>query len=108
MNHGTASAYRNGCRCEPCRDYNRATIKNWRRINGYRNDTRGLPGLPDDGIIDEIAVERLAAGTLTWDGATLSERREAARRMFAAGRGYEEVFQATHLRSQLMREVRAS
>jgi hypothetical protein len=104
MNHGTASAYRQGCRCDPCRDYNRATTRSWRDRN--RPPSTAGTCIPDDGIIDDIAIERLAAGTLDWTRATLTERRECARVMFARGYGYEQVFAATRLRSSMIREVR--
>lgn len=72
-NHGSTVAYRFGCRCSDCCEARRAYDRS-RRGRGTR------PGVPDDGIIDEIAVERLIAGTLEWTGATISEREEAARR----------------------------
>lgn len=63
--------------------------------------------LPDDGIVDEIAVERLANGTLSWRAATLTERYEAARFMFRRGSSWDAIAAATNLRSQTLRTCRA-
>ena len=105
---GTGGAYKNGCRCELCRAYNSTTAKEWRKRNGHTrrlDDPNRRRSVKDDGIVDEVVLDRLAAGTLAWTTATMPERRATAVTMFAAGRGYKDVYAATGLRSEVLTEL---
>lgn len=86
MNHGTYRAYRHaGCRCDPCRAAAAATRKAWTRSESA---PRKGHGVPDDGYVDPVAVERLLNGTLSWRGATITERCEAGRIALTREGGY--------------------
>lgn len=101
-----ATAYRNGCRCDRCRDayreYKRAYDIRSGRVRGA---APGRP-LPDDGYIDWVAVERLIDGTLDWTGATLGERKEAGRRVINREGGPVFCADVLHLRHDVIRELR--
>ena len=81
--HGTAATYKGGCRCEDCRAYNRESVRAWKLRTGYRGMTAPVP---DDGIIDEVVIERLRSDPSSWRAisATRGERIEAARILGAA------------------------
>ena len=117
MTHGTLYAYRqHGCRCDVCVATARARRKvqpsnqregrreRERRYKAKRRAERVLHDdptthrRPDDGIIDTVAADRLLDGTLSWWQATLPEAREAARRGFARGLGWDVIETVTRLR----------
>lgn len=70
LNHGT-TGYGHGCRCDTCVTERR----------NYRGSTHAAP-VRDDGIVDEVIVERLCQNPNAWrEGlrATPSEKRAAGR-----------------------------
>ncbi len=71
-----------------------------------RPATQRMPGLPDDGIIDPIAVERLLAETLHWLDATPSERLEAGRIAMRREGGYAFCESVLHLGPRAIRRLR--
>lgn len=121
--HGTYYRYaKMRCRCESCRAAaserrslwpSEAARKVSRRVNpghpGGRSqpgNTNAAQGRPDDGIIDEVVIERLMDGG-DWREATFPERKAAAAIMFARGWCWQDVETATNLRSQILSELKA-
>jgi hypothetical protein len=62
-------------------------------------------GIQDDGIIDEIAVERLLSGHLHWTGATLAEREEACRRICGEPGWSRVASDVLNLRSNTIKKI---
>lgn len=58
--HGELSCYHEGCRCEPCRDANKAHMKKWHRSRNAR--TRLLDAEP----IRQQLQDAINAGLTTW------------------------------------------
>lgn len=96
--HGTMRGYNHGCGCDDCRAL----------ASAARGRTpRTMPLLPvDDGIIDDVAVERLIDGSLPWDRATLPERIEAGRRVIGREGGAVYCADVLRLRHDVIRELR--
>ncbi len=63
-------------------------------------------GLPDDGIIDPVAVERLLNCTLEWRGATYPERLEAGRIAMTRDGGWAFCERHLRLRHDVIRSLR--
>jgi len=97
--HGTLRGYQHGCGCTDCRTAGS-------KARGFRT-TRATTAMPDDGIIDEIAVERLLDRTLPWDRATLPERLEAGRRIYHREGGPVFCADVLRLNNRQMRVIRA-
>ena len=77
VNHGTEYAYTKlKCRCLDCRAYKSA------KNRAYREAHPKTRRRADDGIVDEVVVERLIDGRMTWQEATMRERLTAARVTF--------------------------
>lgn len=103
MNHGTPGYWR-GCRCDTCRAAYSEYRHRYDRSTGRTKGTR--PGLPDDGIIDPVAVERLLAGTLPWQQATYPERLEAGRIALRREGGHAFCADILGLRHDAIRRLR--
>lgn len=102
MTHGS-SGYKAGCRCDTCRAWKRRDNEAQRARRGPRPTSA-----VDDGVIDEVVVERLLAGIDV--PSTRRERLEAAR--VAYGReGWHELCKRLGINSararQITREVSA-
>lgn len=108
MKHGTESGYRiHGCRCDECRAYkSRRNAANKERRREQRAAAAKAANAPDDGIVDWVVVERLAAGVMDWHGANRGEREDAARRMLARGEGWDVVTLRTGLRHTTVKRLR--
>jgi hypothetical protein len=82
--HGRAASYARGCRCDACRSYNIEKNRTWRE----RVMARGCTDREwDDGIVDDVVVDRLCADPEAWRNglpATPGERKAAATRLGAS------------------------
>lgn len=123
--HPSVTRYRKGCRCIPCvehyrevraresarisdeqRERKREAERQRRDVRNARRPSRAKPRPQEDGIVDWVVVERLAAGVMSWRDATRGEREDAARRMLARGDGWDVVTERTGLRHTTVKRLR--
>ena len=106
--HGvTLTAYRHGCRCEPCSDLNRRVKREYRQGKRAGSLDPHRSRRPSDGIVDWVVVDQLIAGTASWTDATMEEAIAAAH---AARRGdgwYAWCAETLHLRHDVIAGIAA-
>lgn len=112
--HGTASAYaKRGCRCPEAvaayDDLKRRNREKWRWRHRHRRGGAGEPApnrvfLPEDGILDEVAIECMVTGS-RMVRRTLSERDEAVRRLILAGYEMKTIGERAYTTAKVVRRT---
>jgi len=101
VNHGTEFAYaKHKCRCDVCVAYKSAKNRAYRESHPKPRRRK-----PDDGIVDEVVVERLLARRMSWRDATMRERVAAAYAAWGRDGWYVFCEQVLALRSERVTQI---